>query len=63
MKGKPMKKVIMSYMRNEVSHVHSATELAENAAYDLGHEEWLDDETHQVWDCAYKVYSADKRHQ
>lgn len=28
------------------------TVLAEATAHELGHDEWLDDETHEVWDCA-----------
>lgn len=31
------------------------TELAEAAAHELGHDEWLDDETHEVWDIAITV--------
>lgn len=27
----------------------SATMLAEQVAFNLGHDEWLDDETHDVW--------------
>jgi len=30
----------------------NATLLCENAAHELGHDEWLDDETHVLWDCA-----------
>jgi len=33
----------------------NATEMAEMTAYDLGHSEWLDDETHVVWDAALDV--------
>lgn len=35
------------------------TTMAEEAAFDLDHPEWLDDETHIVWDLAIKV--AEKR--
>jgi hypothetical protein len=31
------------------------TELAELAAHDLAHDEWLNDETHRVWDLAIEV--------
>lgn len=31
------------------------TELAEAAAHELDHDEWLDDETHEVWDLAIEV--------
>ena len=30
----------------------NATKLAENIAWELNHDEWLDDETHEVWDVA-----------
>lgn len=32
-----------------------ATPLAEDAAWTFGHNEWLDDETHWVWDLAVEV--------
>jgi len=31
------------------------TSLAEHCAQELGHDEWLDDETHFVWDAAVEV--------
>jgi hypothetical protein len=31
------------------------TTLAEETAHDLGHSEWLDDETHPIWDLAIEV--------
>lgn len=34
------------------------TRLAEEAAHALGHDEWLDDETHIVWDLAFTEASA-----
>lgn len=34
------------------------TELAEAAAHELDHDEWLDDETHEVWDLAIEVADA-----
>ncbi len=30
----------------------NATLVAENVAWELGHAEWLDDDTHAVWDVA-----------
>ena len=33
----------------------NATTLAEIAAQELGHDEWLDDETHWIWDVAMDV--------
>ncbi|MFA4971256.1 MAG: hypothetical protein WC683_01500 [bacterium] len=30
----------------------NATQIAENVAHDLGHDEWLDDDTHWIWDVA-----------
>jgi len=32
-----------------------ATPIAESIAHDLGHDEWLDDETHPVWEIAAEV--------
>ena len=43
------------------SYDGNATALAEDAADRLDHLEWLDDETHVIWDCAVEVelgYSA-----
>jgi hypothetical protein len=33
----------------------TATTLAESAANTLGHDEWLDDETHWIWDLALEI--------
>ena len=33
----------------------NSTLLAESAADHFGHDEWLDDETHFVWDAAFEV--------
>jgi len=30
----------------------NATQLAENVAHEMDHDEWLDDETHWIWDVA-----------
>lgn len=32
-----------------------ATRVAENIAWESDHDEWLDDDTHEVWDVALKV--------
>lgn len=29
--------------------------LAEDAAHELGHDEWLDDEHHEVWEVANEI--------
>lgn len=34
------------------------TRLAEEAAFELGHDEWLDDETHDVWVLAITAAEA-----
>lgn len=34
------------------------TELAELAAHELDHDEWLDDELHEVWELAIEVADA-----
>lgn len=53
-----MKKQALAYMLralgngeciNDYGQV-SLTQLAENTAHELGHDEWLDDETHWVWE-------------
>jgi hypothetical protein len=31
---------------------YDATKIAESVAFDLGHDEWLDVETHPLWDIA-----------
>lgn len=31
------------------------TQLAENAAHHFDHDEWLDIETHWVWDLAFRI--------
>ena len=36
----------------------NCTRLAEFVAEDLGHEEWLGEETHPVWDIAVDVMQA-----
>jgi len=33
----------------------NATLLAENAAHAFDHDEWLDDETHYVWELALEI--------
>jgi len=35
--------------------IANCTELAETAAFDLEHSEWLDDESHEVWDIAVDI--------
>ena len=37
------------------------TALAENAALNFNHEEWLNDDTHWVWDLAIEVTEGYKR--
>lgn len=34
------------------------TELAEAAAHDFDHDDWLDDETHPVWDWAIEAFDT-----
>lgn len=33
----------------------NCTKLAEDTAHALDHDEWLDDDTHDVWDCAVEI--------
>lgn len=37
------------------------TQLAENTAHELGHDEWLDDSTHIVWDLAADMAESYER--
>lgn len=46
----------LGYDRN--TGLTSATTIAETVAHDLKHDEWLDDETHPVWDIAAEVAAA-----
>lgn len=58
------RKSIRDWMRREL-YVSAAdyddcgeinvTLLAENCAIDLGHEEWLDDDLHEVWSIAVEM--------
>lgn len=47
---------IRMYMRVEAGAVDNATNLAENTAWTMGHDEWLDDETHPVWEVALEFF-------
>jgi hypothetical protein len=37
------------------------TQLAENTAHELGHDEWLDDSDHILWDFAVDIAEAHER--
>lgn len=41
--------------RDHLTGEINATTLAESAAHQFDHEEWLDDSTHDVWDWAAEV--------
>ena len=45
--------------RDEITDEINATKLAEYVAMTLDHDEWLDDETHPLWDIA--AYVAETR--
>lgn len=47
---------IRMHMRVEASYVDNATNLAENTAWAMDHDEWLDDETHEVWVIATEFF-------
>ncbi len=51
------KRRIQAFMLAERAEVESATMLAENAAHAFDHDEWLDDETHIVWDLANDIFN------
>ncbi len=57
-----MKAEARKYMRLHVNYVDSATTLAEQTATAMGNPEWLDDETHWVWDMAVsELEKADRQ--
>jgi len=39
----------------------TATELAENVAHELDHDEWLDEEDHYVWEAALLAFDEGSR--
>lgn len=39
----------------------NATQLAENCAHNFGHDEWLDDSDHIVWDIAMDAAEAEDK--
>lgn len=49
-----MRRVVDLAIERETGEVN-ATLLAELCADDLDHPEWLDDETHDIWDAACEV--------
>jgi len=56
----PSNTKIMNFMIQDAvtlkrDNLLTATHLAEDAAYEFDYPEWLDDETHIVWDLAVKV--------
>lgn len=61
------KQHVRNFMRNELYDRESevwergevnCTRLAEEAAHYFDHDEWLDDETHWVWDLALEEASS-----
>lgn len=50
---------IRMHMRVEAPFTNNATNLAENTADVMEHMEWLDDETHVVWDVATEFFPID----
>ena len=54
-----MQAQVRNYMAVECHSVDNATNLAENAAWHFNRSEWLDDDTHWVWDLAAEFISAD----
>lgn len=52
----PWERMIRAKMVFESVKVDNATTLAENVANDLDHPEWLDDETHVVWEIATEFF-------
>ncbi len=50
---------VRAYMVVECHEVDNATNLAENAAWHFDRSEWLDNDTHWVWDLAAEFVPAD----
>lgn len=46
------KQQVRNFMADEAASYETATELAEAAAYEANHIDWLHDETHWVWEIA-----------
>jgi hypothetical protein len=55
-----MRTVVGDYVDRDTNEVNT-TGLAEAAAHEAGHSEWLDDDQHIVWDCAVEVGTAHER--
>lgn len=51
-----IRRMVIAAMLLVVDEVQSATELAEYTAEAFNHSEWLDDETHWIWDEALIAY-------
>ncbi len=54
------KKAIAKVMRRLIEdgredYFENSTGLAEDAAHEMGHDEWLDDEHHEVWEVANEI--------
>lgn len=49
---KKIDREIRKWMSLYASEYSTATEAAENCAWGLDHDEWLDDELHPVWEIA-----------
>ena len=51
----------VKFHRDPLTHEVSATLMAEEAADHFRHIDWLDDETHDIWQAAFEVSEeADK---
>ncbi len=51
-----LEKSIRAHMLLEAPYVDNATNLAEATADVMDHMEWLDDETHVIWDLALEFF-------
>lgn len=51
----PIQEQALNWMRLHYNDYNNMTNLAEHCAIHLNHDEWLDDETHWIWDVAYQV--------
>jgi len=48
-------KLLIGQCIDPLTGIANLTELAELTAHELNHDEWLDDEFHEIWDCAIEV--------
>jgi hypothetical protein len=54
-KARTLKVMRLLVRDDKQSYVGNMTKLAEDAAHEMCHDDWLDDETHEIWELAELV--------